>query len=432
MGQGHDFFADVVGTLERAAAQVGIEPETLVRLQHPKATMHVSVPVRMDDGSLQIFEGFRVRHDDTRGPAKGGIRYDPGVTLEEVKAFALLMTLKCAVVGIPFGGGKGGVAVNPKLLSKLELERLSRGFVAHLGDFIGPETDVPAPDLYTGEMVMGWMMDEYSTLRGRRVPAAFTGKPVELGGSLGREDATGRGAYYTIKELERREQWDPVETRVAVQGFGNAGQHVALLLQHDGYRVVAVSDSQGAIHRPDGFDVASLMRRKAETRRLEAVYCEGSVCELVSAEEMSNAELLELDVDLLVPAARENQITAANAGRVRARAVVEVANGPVTAEADATLADRGVLVVPDVLANAGGVTVSYFEWVQNRSGDRWDLDQVHARLRRIMTTETAAVLDLATEMKVDLRTAAYAHGLRRLGAAVEAQGTRAYFRPDAR
>ena len=432
MDQGDDVYADVVGKLQRAAAHVRVDPEALARLEHPKATLQVSVPVRMDDGSLQIFEGFRVHHDDTRGPAKGGIRYDSSVTLEEIKGLALLMTLKCAVVGIPFGGGKGGVVVNPKLLSKLELERLSRGFVAHLGDFIGPETDVPAPDLYTGEMVMGWMMDEYSTLRGRRVPAAFTGKPVELGGSLGREDATGRGAYCAIKELERRERWEPTDTRVAVQGFGNAGQHVALLLQQDGYRVVAVSDSKGGIHRDEGLDVASLMRQKAATRRLAAVYCEGSVCELVSGDRISNADLLELDVDLLVPAARENQITAANADRVRARVVVEVANGPTTAEADATLADRGVLVVPDVLANAGGVTVSWFEWVQNRSGDRWDVDRVHARLGRIMSTETAAVLDLATEMKVDLRTAAYAHGLQRLGAAIEAQGTSAVFRPDAR
>jgi glutamate dehydrogenase (NADP+) len=432
MDTGQDFFADAVGKLRRAAARVRVEPETLARLEHPKAAMQVSVPVRMDDGSLQIFEGVRVRHDDTRGPAKGGIRYDPSVDVDEVKALALLMTLKCAVVGIPFGGGKGGVAVNPKLLSKLELERLSRGFVAHLGDFIGPDTDVPAPDLYTNEMVMGWMMDEYSTLRGRRVPAAFTGKPVELGGSLGRDDATGRGAYYAIKELERREGWDPKAKRVAVQGFGNAGQHLARLLHEDGYRIVAVSDSQGGIYRGEGFDVASLMRQKQETRRLEAVYCQGSVCELVPADRISNAELLELDVDLLVPAAREGQITAANAERVGAGVVVEVANGPTTAEADAVLEDRGVRVVPDVLANAGGVTVSYFEWAQNRSGDRWDEERVHRRLRRIMTTETAAVLDLAADTKVDLRTAAYARGLERLGAALEAQGTRAYFRGDAR
>lgn len=432
MHTGQDFFADAVGKLERAAAHVRVEPEALARLEHPKAAMQVSVPVRMDDGSLQIFEGFRVRHDDTRGPAKGGIRYDPSVTLDEVKALALLMTVKCAVVGLPFGGGKGGVAVNPKLLSKLELERLSRGFVARLGDFIGPETDVPAPDLYTGEMVMGWMTDEYSTRRGRRVPAAFTGKPVELGGSLGRGDATGRGAYHAIKELERREGWDPADKRVAVQGFGNAGQHVALLLQADGYRIVAVSDSQGGIHRDEGFGVASLMRQKAETRRLAAVYCEGSVCELVPADRISNAELLELDVDLLVPAAREGQITAANAERVGAPVVVEVANGPTTAEAEAVLHDRGVVVVPDVLANAGGVTVSWFEWVQNRSGDRWRLETVRRRLAELMTSETAAVLDRAAEMKVDLRTAAYARGLERLGAAVESQGTRAYFRPDAR
>jgi glutamate dehydrogenase (NADP+) len=429
---GYDVFADAITKLQRAATHLRVDPETLQRLQHPKATMVVSIPVRMDDGSLEIFEGYRVRHDDTRGPAKGGMRYHPAVSLSEVKALALWMTLKCAVVGIPFGGAKGGVAVNPKLLSTLELERLSRGFIAQLGDFIGPETDVPAPDVYTNAMVMGWMMDEYSRLRGRRIPGVVTGKPVELGGSWGRDDATGRGAYHAIKELGRRRDWDPAEVRVAVQGFGNAGQHVALLLHAEGYRVVAVSDSQGGISRSEGFDVPSLVKMKNESRKLAAVYCQESVCEMVSADQVTNAELLELDVDLLIPAALEGQITATNAERIRASTVVEVANGPTTGEADAILEDRGIVVVPDILANAGGVTVSYFEWVQNRSGDRWGRDEVRARLEAIMTTETKAVLDRAEDMKLDLRTAAYAHALDRVGAAIEAQGTSAYFRQDAR
>ncbi|MGI8759225.1 MAG: Glu/Leu/Phe/Val family dehydrogenase [Acidimicrobiales bacterium] len=432
MDPGYDVFADAITKLQRAATHLRVDPETLQRLQHPKATMVVSIPVRMDDGSLEIFEGYRVRHDDTRGPAKGGMRYHPAVSLSEVKALALWMTLKCAVVGIPFGGAKGGVAVNPKLLSTLELERLSRGFIAQLGDFIGPETDVPAPDVYTNAMVMGWMMDEYSRLRGRRIPGVVTGKPVELGGSWGRDDATGRGAYHAIKELGRRRDWDPAEVRVAVQGFGNAGQHVALLLHAEGYRVVAVSDSQGGISRSEGFDVPSLVKMKNESRKLAAVYCQESVCEMVSADQVTNAELLELDVDLLIPAALEGQITATNAERVRASTVVEVANGPTTGEADAILEDRGIVVVPDILANAGGVTVSYFEWVQNRSGDRWGRDEVRARLEAIMTTETKAVLDRAEDMKLDLRTAAYAHALDRVGAAIEAQGTSAYFRQDAR
>jgi glutamate dehydrogenase (NADP+) len=383
----------------------------------------------MDDGSLRIFDGYRVRHDDTRGPGKGGIRYHPSVDVSEVKALALWMTCKCAVVGIPFGGAKGGVCVDPKTLSRMELERLSRGFIQQLADFIGPDTDVPAPDVYTNEMIMGWMVDEYSKIRRQRLPAALTGKPVALGGSLGRDDATGRGAYYCIKELERRRGFLPGDTRVAVQGFGNAGQHVARLLHADGYRIVAVSDSGGGVYRPEGFDIPSLIRMKAETRRVMAVYCDGSVCSLIDSTPVTNSELLELDVDLLIPAAMENQITSANAGRVRAPFVIEVANGPVSPEADEILMARGISVVPDILANAGGVTVSYFEWVQNRTGLHWALDEVHARLRQIMVAAFDAVLAAADEHGIDLRTAAYTVALRRIGAAAEAQGTQAYFRP---
>jgi Glutamate dehydrogenase/leucine dehydrogenase len=341
MGTDGDIFEQAVARLDRAARFAPIDPEALEKLRHPKLVLQASIPVRMDDGSLRILEGYRVRHDDTRGPAKGGIRFHPRVDLSEVKALAFWMTCKCAVVGIPFGGGKGGVAVNPKELSRLELERLSRGFIQALADFLGPETDVPAPDVYTNERVMGWMMDEYSKIRRQRTPAVITGKPVELGGSLGRDDATGRGAYTCVKELEKRRGWDPSEVRVAVQGFGNAGQHIARLLHGDGYRVVAVSDSRGGIYNRDGFDIPSLMKMKNETRRLMAVYCEESVCELVDADDVTNDELLELDVDLLVPAALENQITAANAARIRARTIVEIANGPTAAEADPILADGG-------------------------------------------------------------------------------------------
>lgn len=424
---GDDVFTDAISKLERAAELRAIDPEAVERLKHPKAILQVSIPVRMDDGSLRIYEGYRVRHDDTRGPAKGGIRYHPSVTVGEVKALALWMTLKCAVMGIPYGGGKGGVTVDPKQLSKLELERLSRGYVAQLGNFIGPETDIPAPDVYTNAMVMGWMMDEYSKHRGQRTPAVITGKPLHLGGSVGRDDATGRGAYYSLKVIEERRGWDPRETTVAIQGFGNAGQHIASLLHADGYRIVAVSDSRGGIHRPEGFDVPSLVSTKNDTRQLRAVYCEGSICELVPAEQVSNDELLELDVDVLIPAALEGQITGDNAERIRADVVVEVANGPTTSAADAVLEDRGVTVVPDILANAGGVTVSYFEWVQNRMGLHWKLAEVHERLEEIMRRETATILDLAEETGTGLRMAAYAHALERIGAAVQAQGTHAYF-----
>lgn len=420
-------FQDAIQRMDRAAPYAHLDEEALMRLKHPKAVLQVAIPVRMDDGSLRIFEAYRVRHDDTRGPTKGGIRYHRDVTLGEVKALAFWMTCKCAVVGIPFGGAKGGVVVDPKELSRMELERLSRGFIEQIIDFIGPETDILAPDVYTNAMVMGWMMDEYSKIRRERTPAVITGKPIPLGGSLGRDDATGRGAYYCIKELESRRQWNPSQVRVAVQGFGNAGQHVARLLHADGYRIVAVSDSQGGIYCDAGFDVPTLMKSKSESRPLQAVYSEGSVCEAEQADRISNAELLTLDVDLLIPAALENQITKDNVGQVQADVIVEIANGPVTPAADEVLNDSGTLVVPDILVNAGGVTVSYFEWMQNRTGDSWSLDAIHQRLRTTMTSAFAAVYDLMTEHQIDIRTAAYAHALRRIAAAVEAQGTSRYF-----
>jgi glutamate dehydrogenase (NADP+) len=337
------------------------------------------------------------------------------------------MTCKCAVVGLPFGGAKGGITVNAKELSKLEVERLSRGFVEQMADFIGPETDIPAPDMYTNAMIMGWMMDEYSTIRRQRTPAVITGKPLPLGGSQGRDDATGRGAYHCIKQLEEKRRWKPHDTRVAVQGFGNAGQSVAHLLHNDGYRVVAVSDSQGGIYKADGFDIPSLMYTKNEMRRLEAVYCDGSVCEAVDADVITNEELLELDVDILIPAALENQITDKNAAHIKAPVIVEVANGPTSSEADKILGDRQMLIVPDILANAGGVTVSYFEWVQNRIGYYWELDDVQTRLHKIMSTEFNHVYDLMQEKEIDMRTAAYVHALSRMGAALESKGTYSFF-----
>ncbi len=422
-----NIFTDAIKRLDSAAEYAQIELEAIERLKHPKAFIQVSIPVRMDDGSLRIFTGYRVRHDDTRGPTKGGIRYHPDVSLNEVKALALWMTCKCAVVGIPYGGGKGGIIVNPKELSPMELERLSRGFIGLIADFIGPDTDIPAPDVYTNARIMGWMMDEYSKIRRAYTPAVITGKPLSLGGSLGRDDATGRGAYYCIKELEKRRRWKPKDIRVAVQGFGNAGQHVAHLLHSDGYRIVAVSDSRGGIHRTQGFDIPSLIQIKNETRLVKAVYCDGSVCEAVESENVTNEQLLELDVDILIPAALENQITADNAPRIKAPVVIEVANGPITSDGDAVLNKKGTLVVPDILANAGGVTVSYFEWVQNRQGYYWQLEQVHQRLQEIMSREFHAIFDLMEEKKIDMRTAAYAHALRRIGQAIEASGTRRYF-----
>jgi len=425
--QDTDIFEDAIGRLDRAFQYAEIDQEAVERLKHPKQILEVSIPVRMDDGSLRVFTGFRVRHDDTRGPTKGGIRYHPAVNLAEVKALAFWMTFKCAVAGLPYGGAKGGVIVNPKELSRMELERLTRGFIEQIADFIGPETDVPAPDVYTNAMIMGWMMDEYSKIHRRRTPAVVTGKPIPLGGSLGRDDATGRGAYHCIKELEQKRGWNPEEIRVAVQGFGNAGQHIARLLHADGYRVLAVSDSRGGIYKSDGFDIPSLIHVKNESRKLTAVYCEESVCEAVEADIITNEQLLELDVDLLIPAALENQITNDNADRIQAPVIVEVANGPITGDADQILNEKDKLVVPDILANAGGVTVSYFEWVQNKGGYYWTLDEVHSRLHEIMSREFNAVYDFMEQKEIDMRTAAYALALNRIGEAIAAQGTVRYF-----
>jgi len=425
--QGDSIFSDAIARLDQAIQYADIDREVVEALKHPKAALEVAIPVRMDDGSQRIFRGYRVRHNDTRGPGKGGIRYHPQVSLSEVKALAFWMTCKCAVVGVPFGGAKGGVIVNPKELSRLELERLSRGFIRQIADFIGPETDVPAPDVYTNAMIMGWMMDEYSKIRRQRTPAVITGKPIPLGGSLGRNDSTGRGVYYCIKEIEARRDWKPREIRVALQGFGNVAQHAARLLHADGYTIVAVSDSRGGIYKPDGFDVPSLIHVKNESRRLKAVYCQGSVCETIEVDHVTNEELLELDVDVLVPAALENVITAENAARIKAPVIVEGANGPTTSEADAILFSDSKLVVPDILANAGGVTVSYFEWVQNRAGYYWQESEVHSKLHAIMSREFGAVYSLMMDKQIDMRTAAYAHALRRIGEAVEAQGTQQYF-----
>lgn len=423
----HDIFSQAVTRLDKAFLHSDIDQEAVQRLKHPKQVLEVTIPVRMDDGSLRIFTGYRVRHDATRGPTKGGIRFHPNVDLAEVKALAFWMTFKCAVANLPYGGGKGGVIVDPKELSRLELERLSRGYIERIADFIGPEVDVPAPDVYTNAMIMGWMMDEYSKIRRQHTPAVITGKPIPLGGSLGRDDATGRGAYYCIKELESKRGWKPEDQTVAVQGFGNAGQAVARLLHADGYNIVAVSDSRGGIYKSTGFDIPSLAHVKNESRRLQAVYCEGSLCEAISADIITNEELLELDVDILIPAALENQITGENAPRVKAEVIVEAANGPLTGEADEILNDKGTLIVPDILANAGGVTVSYFEWTQNRAGYYWPLELVHQRLHETMAREFNAVYNLAHQKEIDMRTAAYVVALNRIGEAIASQGTARYF-----
>lgn len=421
-------YAGALKILNKAAALANIDAEALERLKHPKSILQVSVPVRRDDGSLSIFKGLRVLHDNTRGPGKGGIRFHPQVSMDEVKALSFWMTIKCAVMGIPFGGAKGGVEVDPKGLSRMEIERLSRSYIRQIYDFIGPERDIPAPDVYTNDRIMGWMMDEYSFINRKRTPAMITGKPIELGGSLGRNDATGRGGYYCIKELEKKLNLVPSETTVAVQGFGNAGQHCARLLHMDGYKVVAISDSKGGVHLESGLDIPSCIQNKIESRQLKAVYCKESVCTIIEdAKQITNEELLELNVDFLIPAALEDQITVENAGDIKAKYIVELANGPTSPEAEAILIKNGHLIIPDVLANAGGVTVSYFEWAQNRAGVAWELEEVHTRLQTMMAREFNYIYNLMEHKKTDMRTAAYVHALNRIGKAVGATGTRGYF-----
>jgi glutamate dehydrogenase (NADP+) len=425
-----DVFQDALARLERIGREAGVDGQVIAALRQPKAMLTASLPVRMDSGDTRWFTAYRCRYNDALGPSKGGIRYHPGVTQEEVCALALWMTLKCAVLGLPYGGAKGGVIVDPKALSPMELERLSRAYMRAVADFVGPETDVPAPDVYTNARIMGWMADEYETIHRRKAPGVITGKPIALGGSLGREEATGRGAWLVIRRFAERTGLDPRRARVAIQGFGNAGYHVARLLDQDGYRIVAVSDSKGGIHSEDGFDVESLHRVKQEKRKLEAVYCQEGLCELVEHDEISNEELLALDVDLLIPAALENVISEANADRVRARAIVEVANGPVAGGADEILARRGITVLPDVLVNAGGVTVSYFEWVQNRQGDAWTLERVRGRLEEAMNRAFDATWELVEKEGRTPRSAAYAVALRRIAEAIGAQGDAAYFRGE--
>ncbi|HEY9711082.1 MAG TPA: Glu/Leu/Phe/Val dehydrogenase, partial [Oculatellaceae cyanobacterium] len=399
----------------------------LERLKYPKSSLNVSIPVRMDDGTLKIFQGYRVRYDDTRGPAKGGVRYHPNVSLDEVQSLAFWMTFKCAVLNLPFGGGKGGVTVDPKALSKLELERLTRGYIDAIADFIGPNVDIPAPDVYTNAMIMGWMMDQYSIIRRQITPAVVTGKPLTMGGSVGRDGATATGAFFVIESLLPKFERLPHETTVAVQGFGNAGALLAELLAKAGYKVVAVSDSQGGIYAKKGLDIPSIRQYKASGNGVKAVYCKNSLCNIVEHEVLTNEELLALDVDVLIPAALENQINEANVHDIKAKYIFEVANGPTTSAADKILEEKGIYVFPDILVNAGGVTVSYFEWVQNRSGLYWALEEVNQRLKQKIVEEAEHIWSISQELAISMRTAAYVHGLNRLGEALDAKGTRDYY-----
>jgi glutamate dehydrogenase (NAD(P)+) len=387
-------------------------------LRFPLREFHVRIPVKMDDGTTQIFEGFRVQYNDARGPTKGGIRFHPAETFDTIRALAAWMTWKCATVDIPLGGGKGGVVCNPKELSLGELERLSRGYIRALGHYIGPEIDVPAPDVYTTPQVMAWMMDEYSKMVGYNAPGVITGKPVPLGGSQGRVEATARGGMYCIREAAQTLDLGLSQATVAIQGYGNVGRFAhKLAVEMLGAKVIAVSDSQGAIHCPDGLDFESVSTHKRNT---------GSVVnykgEEASCKNIANAELLELDVDVLIPAALEGVIRGDNAGNVRARIVAELANGPTTPEADEILSNREIFIIPDFLCNAGGVTVSYFEQVQNAYGFYWDIDLINRRMDQKVTSAFRAVHKTAQRYGIHNRTAAYLIAVARVAEACRLRG----------
>ncbi len=406
--------------LRVAAARLSLDPLALARLQHPDRVIAVSVPLKRDDGSVSTYDGFRVQHNNSRGPYKGGLRYHPRADLDEMKALAFWMTMKNAIVDVPFGGGKGGIAVNPKELSEAELERLTREFTRKMLPFIGPNLDVPAPDVNTNSRIMHWIRDEYARLTGKDAPAVVTGKPVELGGSEGRTEATGLGGVYALMTILKERGADHRGMTVAIQGFGNVGEYVARFLQQEGFKIVALADSKGGVYIPEGIkDLDAIQACKEKSGKLAGCYCIGSVCDIAHIEELGGRdifpdEVLTLPVDIVVPAALENAITKDNADALKAKIVLEMANGPTTIEADKILQAKGIEVIPDILANSGGVAVSYFEWFQNVNEEKWKKEDTLLRLKEKMEAATCAVLEVAEEYKVNLREAAYILALKRL------------------
>ena len=400
--------------LDEVAGVLDLDPDIHAILREPAREFKVSIPVKMDNGRIKVFTGFRVQHNDIRGPFKGGTRFHPEETVDTIRALAMWMTWKCAAVNIPFGGGKGGVICNPKEMSIGETERLSRGYIDAIWEFIGPDKDIPAPDVYTNPQIMAWMMDEYSKLKGYYSPGVVTGKPVSIGGSLGRGDATSRGGVYTIIEAAKHLNIDVSTVTVAVQGYGNAGSNSAILMFDIlGSKIVAVSDSKGGIYNKQGLEPHKVLQHKKKT---------GSVLNFPEGENITNTELLELEVGILCPAALENVIVEENAPRIKAKIVAALANGPITPEADEVLYNNGVFVIPDFLCNAGGVTVSYFEWVQCLDKYYWDEEEVHQRLDKHMTQAFNTVLAESLKRKVDMRLAAYIVAVGRVAEAMRLRG----------
>ncbi len=398
--------------IKEALEKLGYSDAVYELLKEPMRVLTVRIPVRMDDGSTKFFTGYRAQHNDSVGPSKGGVRFHPAVTEDEVKALAIWMSLKCGIVDLPYGGGKGGVIVNPHELSFRELERLSRGYVRAISQIVGPTKDIPAPDVATNSQIMAWMMDEYSAIREFDSPGFITGKPIVLGGSQGRETATAKGVTICIREAAKKRGISLEGARVVVQGFGNAGSFLSKFMHDAGAKVIGISDAHGALYDPNGLDIEYLLDRRDSF---------GAVTNLFK-DTITNKELLELDCDILVPAAIENQITSENAGNIRAKIVVEAANGPTTLEATKILTERGILLVPDVLASAGGVTVSYFEWVQNNQGYYWSIEEVEEKLEKVMVRSFESVYTIATQRSVDMRLAAYMVGVKKMAEASRYRG----------
>lgn len=413
-------FTNAMASLHLAAKTMDLEKNVIHALERPDRILQFPLLIKRDNGEDQTFDSYRVQYNNARGPYKGGIRYHQATDLDEVQALAFWMTIKCAVVDIPFGGGKGGVTVDPKQLSIGELEQLSKAWVQAMSEYIGPQVDVPAPDVNTNPQIMDWMSDEYEKITGRPALATFTGKSIKHGGSAGRGFSTSQGGMYALAELAKKMNFSPTETTVAIQGFGNAGFHMARLLHAAGYKVVALSDSQGGIEdkRRLGMDPEHVMTTKKEQGMIAGMYCQGSVCDSENYQAITNDQLLALDVDILVPAALENVITIDNVNQIKAKAILELANGPTTPEADMVLFKKSIPVVPDILANAGGVTVSYFEWLQNMSGEQWTEEEVLAKLEPIIVKAFNESWDTAMAHNVPLRIGAYIVALKRIALAM--------------
>ncbi|MDH5374611.1 MAG: Glu/Leu/Phe/Val dehydrogenase [Candidatus Bathyarchaeota archaeon] len=422
--QESSLYEEALKPLKKAAAVLNLEPDIIEALSSPERILIVSIPIKMDDGKIRVFTGYRVQHNTARGPAKGGIRYHPGVCLDEVKSLAFWMSVKNGVVGVPYGGGKGGITCDPKEMSQGELERLTRGYAAAIAKFVGPDQDVPAPDVGTNAQIMGWFADEYYKIAGKYVPGVITAKPLGIGGSRGRGTATGRGAFFATLEAAKTFKIPLKGTRVSIQGYGNVARPIAKYLYELGCKIVAVSDSVGGAYNPEGMHPIKLADFKTKTR---------SVKGFPGSKEINTIDPITVDCDVLIPAALENQITEKNANDVKAKLIVEEANGPTTPEADKILYEKDVVIVPDVLANAGGVTVSYFEWVQNRMGYYWSDEEVDEKLKQVMTKAFKDVYQTAKQhqietsftmqpLQMDMRTAAYVTAVKKIVDAMQALG----------